>query len=137
MTLVYHHDVINNAGTIKSPIIDTPVGYSCPSNCSSLITVDLDDLIILNFTILNIGVDVLTIYDGINSSAHVIKRFIRHNNYSVCNISLVSSTNSIYILLSFKGLKKQISFWSTTISQDQQVCNNFVVRYMLHHFMYD
>ncbi|XP_046846231.1 cubilin-like [Xenia sp. Carnegie-2017] len=96
-----HHDVIVNSGTIKSPV-DSPVGYPRRSNCSWLITVDLDDIIILNINTLNIGNDVLTIYDGMNSSAHVLGRFFRHSNNIDNNTTLLSSTNNIYILLQYE-----------------------------------
>ncbi|XP_046861924.1 uncharacterized protein LOC124455068 isoform X3 [Xenia sp. Carnegie-2017] len=100
---VCHRDVIENSGTLKSPIIDTPVGYPRRSNCSWLITVDVDNIIMLNFSMLNVGDDDLTIYDGINSSAPLLRRYFENSKY---NTSLVSSTNSIYILLKFVNYKR-------------------------------
>ncbi|XP_046862149.1 cubilin-like [Xenia sp. Carnegie-2017] len=96
-----HRDVIASSGTIKSPV-DSPVGYPRRYNCSWLITVDVDDTIALNITTLNIGNDVLTIYDGMNSSAHVLGRFFRHSKNVYNNITMLSSTNNIYILLQYE-----------------------------------
>ena len=96
-----HRDVIASSGTIKSPV-DSPVGYPRRYNCSWLITVDVDDIIALNITTLNIGNDVLTIYDGMSSSAQALNIFFRHSKNVYNNITMLSSTNNIYILLQYE-----------------------------------
>ena len=95
------HEVLEETGYIRSPKFDAPKDYPRHSNCSWLITVDDVDLVVFNFSFLDVrDDDVIEVYDGHDENTSLLA-FYSRLNISKNDSTFLSSTNSILIILKF------------------------------------
>ncbi|XP_028403635.1 cubilin-like isoform X2 [Dendronephthya gigantea] len=94
-------EIIGMADYIRSPEINAPEHYPRYSNCSWLVTVDEAYLVNLKSTSISIkDDDFIKVYDGSNENTPELIRYPNSND-TIKNGTLVSSSNVIYIVLTF------------------------------------
>ena len=96
-----HYEVLGDTGYIRSPKFDSPKDYPRHSSCSWLITVDDVDLVVFNFSFLNIrDDDVIEVYDGHDENTSLLA-FHSRLNISKNDSAFLSSSNSVFIILKY------------------------------------